>query len=267
MDTTKIVTKIVDGDTINVEPFPDGEDSVRLLGIDTAETNYRGRSQGHHADDAKTFLNGLISVGDTVTIETDEEERDKYGRVLAYIIKNGDNVNVKLVAEGMAAPYQIYPNLKYFDDVRQAAIDARNQQKGIFSPADPLIELPLEFRMRIDNRSPHKYVGDNLSKIYYNPIEYKQVVLEDRVFFFKEQDAINGGYTIRSKPTYLSKIVDKAYEGLVFSELLKAPVSALKGVSKRDGELLDESFGIVTIGDLAENKFFKWAQAIKSLAE
>jgi len=83
MNITRVITKIVDGDTINVEPFSDGEDSVRLLGIDTPETNYEGRSQGEHADAAKAYLNQLISVGDTVRIETDKEEQDKYGRVLA----------------------------------------------------------------------------------------------------------------------------------------------------------------------------------------
>lgn len=267
MAITKAVTKIVDGDTINVEPFPDGEDSVRLLGIDTPETNYRGRSQGAHAEAAKVFLNGLVHVGDTVTIEQDQEERDRYGRVLAYVLKDAENINVKLVEAGMAAPYQIYPNLKFFDEIRQATIDARNQNKGIFNPADPLTELPFEFRMRVGRRSPRKYVGDYQTKTYYNPVEYKEVTLENRVFFFREQDAINEGYKLRSKPVDLSRIVDKAYQGLIFSELLKAPVSALKGVSERDGELLDQAFGIKTIGDLAENRFFKWAQAIKSLAE
>jgi len=52
MSVQKNVTKIVDGNTINVEPFPDGEDSIRLLGIDTPETNYFGHSQGQHADEA-----------------------------------------------------------------------------------------------------------------------------------------------------------------------------------------------------------------------
>lgn len=266
MNITKVITKIVDGDTINVEPFPDGEDSVRLLGIDTPETNYQGRSQGKHADDAKLFLNSLISIGDTVRIETDLEERDKYGRVLAYVFKGDLNINVKLVAEGMAAPYQIFPNLKFFNEVRQATIDAQNQQKGIFNPVNPLTELPFEFRMRVDRRSPHKYVGNSQSKIYYNPIEYREVPLENRIFFFNEEDAINAGYILRQKPVDLSKIVDAAYVGLIFTELLKAPVSALKGVSDRDAELLDEAFGIKTIEGMADNKYFKWAQAIKSLA-
>jgi endonuclease YncB( thermonuclease family) len=267
MSIEKIVTRIVDGDTINVEPFADGEKSVRLLGIDTPETNYRGRSQGRHADDATMFLKELVRVGDTVTIETDEEERDRYGRVLAYVLKNGENINVRLVAEGMAAPYQIFPNLRLFEEIRQATIEALNGNRGIFDQADPLRELPFEFRMSVDGRTPHKYVGDYQAKIYHNPVEYKEIPLENRVFFFKEEDAINAGYTLRSKPVDLSRIVDKAYEGLNFPQLLSAPVSALGGVSERDGRLLDEAFGIKTIEDMADNKFFKWAQAIKSLAK
>jgi len=266
MIITKTVTKVVDGDTINVDPFPDGEDSVRLLGIDTPETNYFGHSQGKYAENAKLFLNNLIRVGDTVQLENDKEERDKYGRVLAYVFINNENINVKLVLEGMAAPYQIFPNLKYFDDIRQATLDAQESKKGIFNLADPLEELPFEFRMSVDNRLPHKYVGDFQTKIYYNPIEYKEVSLENRVFFFTEENALKAGYTLRSKPVDLSGIVDKAYEGLIFSELLKAPVFAIKGVSENDAKLLNDAFGIKTIENLADNRYFKWAQAIKSLA-
>jgi endonuclease YncB( thermonuclease family) len=104
MNIEKVVTKIVDGDTINVEPFDDGENSIRLLGIDTPETNYYGRSQGEHAGNATDFLKELISAGDIVRIESDQEERDKYGRILGYVFMDDENINVKLVAEGMAVP-------------------------------------------------------------------------------------------------------------------------------------------------------------------
>lgn len=65
----------------------------------------------------------------------------------------------------------------------------------------------------------------------------------------------------------MSKHLDKAYEGKEFHELVDAPVDALEGVSKGDAELLGKAFGIKTIGDLAENKFFLRAQAIATLAK
>lgn len=64
----------------------------------------------------------------------------------------------------------------------------------------------------------------------------------------------------------MSKHLDKAFEGKEFHELVDAPVDALEGVSKSDAELLHKAFGIKTIRDLGENKFFLRAQAISTLA-
>lgn len=64
----------------------------------------------------------------------------------------------------------------------------------------------------------------------------------------------------------ISKHVDKAYEQLSFEELADAPVDALQGVSKGDAELLEKAFKIRTIRDLAESKYFTWAQGIVHLA-
>ena len=65
----------------------------------------------------------------------------------------------------------------------------------------------------------------------------------------------------------MNKGLTKEYETKSFKELVKAPVSALQGVSDNDAKLLAEAFGIKTIGDLANNKFFKWARAIVLAAD
>ncbi len=65
----------------------------------------------------------------------------------------------------------------------------------------------------------------------------------------------------------VAKFVDKAFEGQDFSALAKAPVSALQGVSDADAVALKQSLGIVTIADLATNKFVLWAQAITTLSK
>jgi hypothetical protein len=61
--------------------------------------------------------------------------------------------------------------------------------------------------------------------------------------------------------------LDKAFHGKSAQELADAPVSAIKGVSEGDAELLLKAFNIKTIKDLGTNKFFKTAQAIASLAD
>lgn len=64
----------------------------------------------------------------------------------------------------------------------------------------------------------------------------------------------------------INKAVDKKYEGKSLSDLVKAPVSALQGVSEDDAKLLAKAFKVKTIGDLAKLKYVKWAQAIVTLA-
>jgi hypothetical protein len=64
----------------------------------------------------------------------------------------------------------------------------------------------------------------------------------------------------------LSSHVDKAYEGKELSELANAPVDALQGISAADAEALLKAFGVKTIGDLARNKYVRWAIAVQALS-
>ncbi|MDT0610408.1 hypothetical protein [Streptomyces lancefieldiae] len=63
----------------------------------------------------------------------------------------------------------------------------------------------------------------------------------------------------------LDEVLDKAWADKSLPEILAAPVAALKGVSERDGELLQEAFGVSTVADLAELKYVRWAQALAAL--
>ncbi|MEU9734841.1 hypothetical protein [Streptomyces sp. NPDC048002] len=63
----------------------------------------------------------------------------------------------------------------------------------------------------------------------------------------------------------LDKVLDKAWADKSLPEILAAPVSALKGVSDKDGDLLQEAFGVKTVADLAELKYARWAQALAAL--
>ena len=65
----------------------------------------------------------------------------------------------------------------------------------------------------------------------------------------------------------IETIVDSSFKSKSFRELVEAPVSALRGVSASDARALSQAFGINTIGELAELRFVKWANAIKTLAD
>ncbi|MEO7496648.1 MAG: hypothetical protein ABIT83_02065 [Massilia sp.] len=64
----------------------------------------------------------------------------------------------------------------------------------------------------------------------------------------------------------IHSIVDDEFHLKCFRELVEAPISALRGVSKSDARALSQAFGINTIGELADLRFVKWAAAIKTLA-
>ena len=65
----------------------------------------------------------------------------------------------------------------------------------------------------------------------------------------------------------INKALVKAYQDKPLKVLVKAPVSALAGVSEINARNLEKVFGIKTIGDMAGNKFFRWASAIAVLSE
>lgn len=64
----------------------------------------------------------------------------------------------------------------------------------------------------------------------------------------------------------ITRLVDRAYESMNFSEIADSPVDALEGVSAGDADLLNKAFGIKTVRDLGTNKFFLRAAAVVALA-
>ena len=91
-----VVSHIRDGDTIDLT----NGDVVRLVQIDTPEL-----SEGEcYAQRARALLQRLLPVGTRVRIVEDPrlDRVDRYGRRLAYVLKDGLNVNRLLVARGAA---------------------------------------------------------------------------------------------------------------------------------------------------------------------
>ncbi len=116
------VTRIIDGDTFETET---GE-KVRLIGINAPEiTDIFG-------EEAKTHLAKIIE-GQTVDLIADNtsNDRDRYNRLLRYVILNGVDVNKQMLLDGYAFAY-----LKYrFDketEYRDAQLTATKNNTGIW---------------------------------------------------------------------------------------------------------------------------------------
>jgi len=104
------VTKIVDGDTIDVI-IDLGFDimyrsRVRLFGIDTPESRTRNTEEKVRGLLSKNFLKEHLKSSKKIVIKTHKgEETGKFGRILGEIFIDGININQKMCDEGYAVAY------------------------------------------------------------------------------------------------------------------------------------------------------------------
>jgi micrococcal nuclease len=120
------VTKVTDGDTIHLGELG----SVRLIGIDTPEVYGGVECFGRRAS---RFAKRLMPLGTRVRYRVGVEERDRYGRLLAYVwLPDGRMVNEVMVEEGYAQPLTIPPNVEFADAFRAAARAARQAGLGLW---------------------------------------------------------------------------------------------------------------------------------------
>ena len=122
------VTQHTDGDTL----WLSGIGKVRLIGIDTPEVFSGVECYGRRA---AAFLRRLLPLGSEVRYRLGSEERDRYGRALAYVwLDDGRFLNRLLLARGYAQTLTIPPNVEYADDFAAAARRARGRGLGLWAP-------------------------------------------------------------------------------------------------------------------------------------
>lgn len=132
------VDRVLDGDTIVLR---DGR-HVRLVQLDAPETD----ENECYAQEAKATLERLLPRGAQVEIETDAllDKVDRFDRTLAYVWKDGTNINLELVHAGAAAPWFFHGDRgRYASDFLAAAREAREHHRGLWSacPATSLAPL------------------------------------------------------------------------------------------------------------------------------
>lgn len=132
------VTRIVDGDTIIVQPGR-SEKTVRLLGIDAPESVEPGKKvecfAGEAAEAAATQMldRTVILVRDTT-----QPDKDVYGRLLRYVyLENGINVNRSMIEGGFAREYD-FKGRKYEQrtDFMEAERIARENRRGLWGKCE-----------------------------------------------------------------------------------------------------------------------------------
>ena len=127
------VVKVVDGDTIHVQVGAVRE-KVRYIGIDTPETKDPRRPMQCFGQKASQFNERLVG-GERVRLVRDIEERDRFGRLLAYVYRARDGlfVNAELARLGYAKPLSIPPDVRFAERFATLAREARDHDRGLWS--------------------------------------------------------------------------------------------------------------------------------------
>ena len=144
--STAIVTRVIDGDTIEIE----GGQRIRYIGIDTPE-------KGEYFFEEATVKNSELVLGKVVRMEKDVSETDVYGRLLRYIYVGDIFVNAELVRLGYAREAYYPPDTMHSDEFLRLEKYAVASDLGLHNEPEPTYvpiyrpklfetEKPVEFR-------------------------------------------------------------------------------------------------------------------------
>lgn len=127
----RFCARVIDGDTIVL----DGNEHIRLIGVDTPEKNDHRPEVRRLAMEATRFTRRMCE-GQPVRLEYDYQRYDRYGRTLAYVyLRNGTFLNAEIVRQGYGFAYTRFP-FRYLDDFRAYEREARAAGRGLWS-AEP----------------------------------------------------------------------------------------------------------------------------------
>ena len=141
------VVYVVDGDTIHVQ-VGDRIEKVRYIGVNAPEVPHpRAQTEAHGghqrrglrflpdtaaAGEAARLINLELVAGRSVRLELDREQRDGYGRLLAYVWVGDVMINAEMVRRGYAEVMSIPPDFTHRALFLRLQDDARAARRGLW---------------------------------------------------------------------------------------------------------------------------------------
>lgn len=151
-----VVSKISDGDTIQVTDSLGSKVKVRFYGIDCPETEKSNRKTGRvskegqpYGEEAYRALQGKLL---RQRVRLDVIDTDKYGRTVSIVWLGSRNINLEMVADGWAWAYTQYLDRPHASEYLQAEEQARKARKGLWQQNNP--QPPWEFR-KLQKKGKH----------------------------------------------------------------------------------------------------------------
>jgi micrococcal nuclease len=124
------VTWVIDGDTIRAK-IGDQTETVRYIGINAPEVSNPPQPWERAGRDARD-VNTLLVGQKTVRLELDAQDRDSYGRLLAYVHVGDTLINAEMVRRGYASALTVPPNVKHEALLARLEREAREGKQGLW---------------------------------------------------------------------------------------------------------------------------------------
>ena len=159
---------------------------VRYIGIDAPEIDHENQKAQPYGYKAES-INKKLVLSQKIGLEFDEERRDRYGRLLAYIfLPDGSFLNSRMLENGLAFYLHRRPNVKYDKRLLQAQQEAMKTQKGLW---------------RNWKEEQGRYIGNQNSRRFHLatcPFA-KNIKWKNKTTFSTKWDAFHAGYAPAKK--------------------------------------------------------------------
>ena len=149
-DSQGTILRVIDGDSLLVSEGG-SQVNVRLIGIDAPEAEDNPKAEQDAAanheslavvirngKEAENYLKTIVRAGERITLVTDSQTKDGYGRLLAYVyLSDGKLLNEKIIRAGYAVPLAIPPDVKFQKEFESAYESALKGKRGLWSSSRP----------------------------------------------------------------------------------------------------------------------------------
>lgn len=143
-----MVTKVSDGDTIQVTDNLGTKVKVRMYGMDTPETEKSNKKTGRVSKPGQPYgeeaFHALQQKVNRQNVRLDVMTIDRYGRTVSIVWLGDRNINKEMVSDGWAWAYRQYLDRAHASGYITAEEQARSAKKGLWQQNNP--QPPWEFR-------------------------------------------------------------------------------------------------------------------------